>query len=86
MSTAWTPEFDAVVRAHLPDLSAESPLTPELSLADCGLDSMGIVALLVALEEALALTFPDELLTPETFATPTSLWTAVQKAPSTASG
>jgi acyl carrier protein len=77
MVAAWDERFEAVVRANAPFLPPDEPLEPAHSLFDLGLDSMGTVALLLELEEAFEVTFPDEALTPEVFATPGSLWGAI---------
>lgn len=49
-------------------------LSGEIQLVQYGLDSMGTVTLLVALESALDVQFPDEALVPETFETADRLW------------
>lgn len=72
----WTPHFEEVLRSHLP-MAAEVSILPASELRDLGLDSMEIVGLLLDLEGAFAISFPDDLLTPATFATAGSLWTAV---------
>ncbi|MFD4338128.1 phosphopantetheine-binding protein [Streptomyces anulatus] len=77
MSTPWTPQFEEALRAHLPLLPADQALTPQARLATLGLDSLATVQLLVGMEDALGVLIPDELLTPENFATPAALWTAV---------
>ena len=74
----WDERFEAVVRANVPFLPADEPLKPSASLFDLGLDSMGTVQLLLELEEAFGVTFPDEALTPEVFASPASLWEVIR--------
>ncbi|WP_247597555.1 acyl carrier protein [Streptomyces sp. RKND-216] len=39
-----------------------------------GLDSMGVFGLITDLEEAYALTLPDEAVVPANFATPRTVW------------
>ena len=73
----WDARFEAVVRANVPILQAEQPLRPTDSLYELGLDSMGTIQLLLELEETFAVTFPDEALKPEVFATPGALWRVV---------
>ena len=70
----WPPEFESTLRAHLPDLEPGERLNGDMQLVQYGLDSMGTVTLLVDLESALDLQFPDEALTPETFETVAVLW------------
>lgn len=73
----WDDRFEAVVRANVPILPADQPLRPDDSLYELGLDSMGTIQLLLELEETFAVTFPDEALKPEVFATPQALWQVV---------
>lgn len=70
----WDERFEAVVRANLHLLASDRPLDPGASLMDLGLDSMGSIQLLLELEETFGVTFPDEALTTEVFASPESLW------------
>jgi nodulation protein F len=67
-------KFESTLRAFLPFLDATEALTPEMSLRDLGLDSMGMVELLADLESGYDVRFRDEALTMETFATPGVLW------------
>lgn len=69
----WLSEYEAILRPYLPTLGPESALGPEDRLPDLGLDSMGTVGLLIELEDAFAVSLPDELLTMETFETPVSI-------------
>jgi acyl carrier protein len=69
----WSDRYDEVLRQHLP-LLGDTPLEPGTKLADAGLDSLGTVALLVELEEALAVVVPDDRLGAGTFETAGSLW------------
>lgn len=73
----WDARFEAVIRANVPILQADQPLQPSDSLYDLGLDSMGTIQLLLELEETFAVTFPDDALKPEVFATPGALWQVV---------
>lgn len=72
----WPDEFEKVVRQNLPHLGVDDELDQDKPLAEYGLDSMATVTLLVELESALAVEFPDELLVPETFETASRLWEA----------
>jgi acyl carrier protein len=51
---------------------------PAADLRDLGLDSMGAIDLLLDLEQAFDVVFPDELLTDETFRSVRSLAAALQ--------
>ena len=52
---------------------------PDDSLLDSGLDSVGMVDLLAAVEERFGLAVPPEEITPENFATPRSLATLIER-------
>jgi acyl carrier protein len=72
-----TPEYLTLVREFLPELAADEPLEPDVPLQQYGLDSMTSISLMLALEETLDLTFPEELLSPESFSTTATLWNTV---------
>lgn len=72
----WPERFEKVLRAHLP-LAGEEDIAADAALADLGLDSLELVSLLLNVEDTFAITFPDQLLMPETFATAGSLWSAI---------
>jgi acyl carrier protein len=67
-------KFESTLRNFLPFLDVSEALTPDMSLRDLGLDSMGVVELLADLESGYDVRFRDEALTMETFATPGVLW------------
>jgi acyl carrier protein len=72
--TLWDSKFENSLREFLPFLDSDEMLTADVSLRDLGLDSMGMVELLAALEDGYDVRFRDEYLTMETFATPAVLW------------
>lgn len=74
----WTPQFEAVLRRHLPLLADGQPITPDLALADHGLTSLAVVSFLLELEDEFAVSIPDELLTSANFANPTTVWSVLQ--------
>ncbi|MBF9128546.1 hypothetical protein I0C86_06015 [Plantactinospora sp. S1510] len=78
MTDLWNDTFLETLRQQLPLLPAEGELTPATNLYDLGLDSMRSVQLLIALEETLDISIPDEMLTAEAFRTPGDIWTLVQ--------
>ncbi|MGO4420414.1 phosphopantetheine-binding protein [Streptomyces sp. MCAF7] len=73
-SGPWEQRFEDLVLGVLPQHSRHAPLDPALDLKTAGLDSMATVELLVRLEEAYGVDFPDATLSGETFATPAALW------------
>ncbi|MFE9680733.1 acyl carrier protein [Streptomyces sp. NPDC002701] len=70
----WDNSFEEILRKNLPLLEPEDELTADLSLRDHGLDSMGMVATLSALESAYGVRFVDDALGLDNFATPATLW------------
>jgi acyl carrier protein len=76
VSTAQLPpRFEAILQRHLP--LSEADLPPDVPLADLGLDSLGTVRLVMAIEDGLRISIPDDLLIPETFATANTLWKVI---------
>ncbi|SCL20782.1 Phosphopantetheine attachment site [Micromonospora pallida] len=74
---AWTAPFEETLRRYLTLLPPGTPISEDLSLATYGVDSLATVSLLLDLEEAFDVTFPDHLLTESTFATPAGLWAVI---------
>jgi acyl carrier protein len=69
-------EFQEILRPHLP-FADSGELSGLDDLAGLGLDSMGVVRLMVDIENAYGVQVPDELLDERTFATVGSLWAAI---------
>ncbi|MGW2286370.1 acyl carrier protein [Streptomyces phaeochromogenes] len=74
----WDERFEEIVRRYLPFLGPEELLDEDATLRDLGLDSLGTVELLSALENAYGLRLADDALTMETFATPATLWAVLR--------
>lgn len=68
----------ALVRPHLRFVDAGAAIAADQSLADAGLDSMGSIELLAAIEAQFGISIPDDLLNEETFATLQSLGAMVR--------
>jgi acyl carrier protein len=75
----WDAEFEAILRPHLVLLDRDAPVTGDLDLRNAGVDSLALIELLVAIEDAYGVEFPDELLTADTFRTAAALWAATQR-------
>src|SRR4051812_33565960 len=75
----WPAAFNDVLRTHLPPATQAVKLSADDTLFGLGLDSFGTVELLVAIEAEFAVSFPDEALTAETFATVGSLWSTLSR-------
>jgi len=66
----------AILCQHLRFNNDKFPM--ETNLEDLGLDSMSAVNLLLDLEDSFGISFPDELLSEETFRTASTLHSALQ--------
>jgi acyl carrier protein len=75
----WDEQFEFIVRGHLPFLSAGEPLDPGQDLRAAGLDSLGAVDLLVALESAYGVRLAAEAMSMDMFATPAALWNTLRR-------
>lgn len=73
----WSAQFEAILRQYLRHLPDDAALNANDNLVALGVDSLDMITLLVALEDAFTVVLPDELLTSDTFATPQSLWSAL---------
>jgi acyl carrier protein len=66
-----------ILRTHL-RLADDRPEIPmDARLEDLGLDSMGAINVLLDIEDTFDVSFPDEMLTEETFRTAASLLDAI---------
>ncbi|MEI5099097.1 phosphopantetheine-binding protein [Streptomyces sp. PmtG] len=72
MDTRPDAEFERLLASVLPRHAGA--LGPALDLKGAGLDSMATIELLVRLEDAYGVEFPEASLNASTFATPSALW------------
>ncbi len=72
--------LEQLVRPLLPGLPADAPLTGDTDLRAHGLNSFRTIQLVLALEGALGVEFPDEFLGGNNFSTPDALWAALDSA------
>jgi acyl carrier protein len=68
------PSLEQILRAHSRFIAAGADINPNMSLTSLGVDSLDIIELLVQIEGEFDLEIPPEQVTPETFATPASIW------------
>ncbi|MGO9078421.1 MAG: phosphopantetheine-binding protein [Streptosporangiaceae bacterium] len=73
----WDSQYEEILRPHLPAAAPVDPLRSTDDLRELGLDSMGTIHLLLDLESRYRITFPDELLNADTFASVGGLWSAL---------
>lgn len=75
----WDEQFEVLLRTHLFFLAPDEELLPDLDLREFGLDSLGVVDLLVSLESAYGIHLTDDYLAMDTFTTPATLWGALSR-------
>ncbi|MCT2585121.1 phosphopantetheine-binding protein [Actinophytocola gossypii] len=73
----WDDQFEALLRQYLPFIEADEKLASDSPLRDFGLDSLGTVELLAALESTYDVRFTDDALALESFETPAVLWSTL---------
>lgn len=71
--------FVELLRRHLPLLEPGAEPDPTTPLDTYGLDSLASIALMLEIEDAFDVAFPDELMTGRTFENVTNLWAAVRE-------
>lgn len=77
MGHTWSRKFDDIIRMHTRFVEPLAPIDPHALMATLGADSLDIVELIVNLEDQFGIAFTEEMLTPEVFATPMTIWRAV---------
>lgn len=71
-------KFMDILRRHLRFLPEDQSIPPEVELKMLGLDSLKAIDLLLELENAFDIFFPDTMFTNDTFRTATTLEKAVR--------
>lgn len=70
----FSSELEQILRKHARFIAAGADIGPDMSLASIGVDSLDIIELIVQIEDNFDLEIPPERVTPQTFATPASIW------------
>lgn len=73
-----TAKLLGILREHLRFVGDDDEVRMSDELTDLGLDSTVAVGLLLELERSFAISFPDEMLVPETFRTPETVRDAIR--------
>jgi acyl carrier protein len=76
--SGWPQEFDDLLAKYL-SLEPGAEFDENEPLAAAGLDSMGMVGLMLNLEETFEFELPEEDMTVETFHSAATLWSAVSR-------
>jgi acyl carrier protein len=74
---SWPDTFEETLLEYL-KLTDDLRLDADVPLGDLGLDSLGVVGLIMELEGRFSFSFPEEQVTPATFYSAGSLWAAVE--------
>jgi acyl carrier protein len=72
-------KLKACMLEHLKLVQSVDKIHDDAELTGLGLDSMAATNLMIDIEDEFGITFPDDLLTPETFRTVTTLNSAIQQ-------
>jgi acyl carrier protein len=67
-------KLEWILRAHARFIATGTAINPDMSLTSLGVDSLGILQMIVQIEDEFDLEIPPEQITPETFSTPASIW------------
>jgi acyl carrier protein len=70
--------FARLIRSRCRFIGPADSLDPDASLADLGVDSLELVELIVDIEDTYGIEVPLEILTPEMFASPGTIWLALR--------
>ncbi|MFC5833563.1 phosphopantetheine-binding protein [Nonomuraea insulae] len=73
----WTPEFEELLREQLSFLTSGTPVPPDKSLYELGLDSINLVSLALAIEDKYGIDISDALLKEGLFSTAAGLWSVI---------
>lgn len=73
----WPQTFDALLRRHCRLVADDDAIDQDTELPALGVDSLEVVELIIGFEDEFGIAIPQELLTPQVFATPKTLWTAM---------
>jgi len=79
MNPPWDARFEVLMREALRLLEPGDPLPPDLRTTDYGLDSLAMVELMLGIEETYGISIPDDLVRPQLFSTPETLWEVVDE-------
>jgi acyl carrier protein len=70
--------FQRLVRSRCRFIGPSGTLDPHASLAELGVDSLELVELIVDIEDTYGIEVPLEILTPEMFASASTIWLALR--------
>lgn len=67
-------KLEKILQEHARFIAVGANIQSNMTLASLGIDSLGIIELIVKIEDEFDLEIPPEQVTPDTFSTPDSIW------------
>ncbi|WP_165546648.1 acyl carrier protein [Kribbella soli] len=80
LQQTWPAAFEETVRSLLPGHPAEQPLPPNTPFRSIGLDSLGVMTLVMRLQQRFGVRFAPAVLAIANFETPAAAWKTVSAA------
>jgi acyl carrier protein len=77
LQQVWPDAFEETVRSLLPAFPAQQPLSPDTPFRSIGLDSLGVMALAMRLQQRFGVNFPPAAIAIVNFETPAAAWRTV---------
>lgn len=74
----WDEEFDHLLRSYCGIVGPRDVIGPDVPFDILGVDSVGLLGLIVDSEEIFGVEFPNDMLNSTVLATPGSFWRALR--------
>jgi acyl carrier protein len=75
----WDEKFDHLLRSYCPPQGFDGPIDPDVPFDLLGVDSVGLLSLIIDSEEIFGVELPSDMLNSEVLATPGSFWQALKE-------
>jgi acyl carrier protein len=79
-------KFEKIFRSHARFIVSGAEINPDAPLASLGVDSLAMFELIVHVEDDFDLEIPAEKINPDTFATPSTIWSMLCQVDPTLAG
>jgi acyl carrier protein len=76
VSVPWDSTFEELLQHHVPYVEPGAAVPPDVPLVEQGVDSAGLLRLMMAVENAYAIQFAMDQLNESVFRTARSVWAA----------
>ena len=67
-------KLEKILRTYARLIADSDEINPDTSIASLGIDSLDMFELIVCIEDDFDIAIPAERITPQTFATPATIW------------